>query len=263
MRWKAHFFLNQANNDTEQDRAAHRSANTYGLKSKRSAPPVAELRAFEDDVARLIENVKFRDVNNEFMKELERDKKKIKSSTNIFVPADKTRNYYEMQPSDYTKLLTENVTKSYKHAQEHIATNIAEEFKDIVDELKLSNRTDLMAETTAFLTLKDHKPDFENHTKCRLINPAKSDVGKISKSILDTVNSKIRKQTGVNQWRNSSDTIAWFQSIPLKNRKSFISFDIVDFYPSITESLLDQSMDWATQFTAITDSDIRIIKHAR
>ncbi|XP_044172000.1 uncharacterized protein LOC122956391 [Acropora millepora] len=120
-----------------------------------------------------------------------------------------------------------------------------------------------MAETTAFLTLKDHKPDFENHTKCRLINPAKSDVGKISKSILDTVNSKIREQTGVYQWRNSSDTIAWFQSIPLKNRKSFISFDIVDFYPSITESLLDQSIDWATQFTAITVSDIRIIKHAR
>ena len=267
MRWKAHFFLNQANNDTNQDWTAHRptgsQANTYGLKSKRSAPSVTELRAFEDDVARLIENVKFRDVNNEFMKELERDKKKIKSSTNIFVPADKTRNYYEMHPSDYTKLLTENVTKSYKHAQEHIATNIAEEFKDIVEELKLSNRTDPMAKSTAFLTLKDHKPDFENHTKCRLINPAKSDVGKISKSILDTVKSKIREQTGVNQWRNSSDTIAWFQSIPLKNRKSFISFDIVDFYPSITESLLDQSIDWATQFTAITDSDIRIIRHAR
>lgn len=51
--------------------------------------------------------------------------------------------------------------------------------------------------------------------------------------------------------------------IPLKNRKSFISFNIVDLYPSITESLLDQSIDWATQFTAITDSDIRIIKHAR
>ena len=160
MGWKAHFFLNQASNDTELDRATHRSANSYGLKSKRSAPLVAELRAFEDDVARLIENVKFRDVNNEFMKESERDKKKIKSSTNIFVLADKTRNYYEMQPSDYTKLLRENVTKSYKHAQEHIATSIAEEFKDIVNELKLSNRTDPMPETTAFLTLKDHKPDF-------------------------------------------------------------------------------------------------------
>ena len=125
-----------------------------------------------------------------------------------------------MHPSDYMKLLTENVTKSYKHAQEHIAKNIVKEFKDIVDELKLSNHTDPMAETTAFLTLKDHKPDFENHTKCHLINPAKSDVGKIGKSILDTDNSKIREQTGINQWHNSSDTIAWFQSIPLKNRKS-------------------------------------------
>ena len=76
MRCKAHFFLNQDNNDTEQDRA-----NTYGRKSKLSAPSVAELRAFEDDVARLIEKAKFRDVNSEFMKELERDKK-IKSSTN-------------------------------------------------------------------------------------------------------------------------------------------------------------------------------------
>ena len=54
----------------EQDRAAHRSANTYSLKSKLSAPPVLELRAFEDDV-------EFRDVNNEFMKELERDKKSM------------------------------------------------------------------------------------------------------------------------------------------------------------------------------------------
>ena len=62
----------------------------------------------------------------EFMKELERDKKKIMSCTLIFIPADKTRNYYEMHPSDYTKLLTENGTKSYKHAQEHIATNIAD-----------------------------------------------------------------------------------------------------------------------------------------
>ena len=78
----------QASNDTEQDRVAHRSANTYSLKSERSAPPVAELRAFEDDVARLIENVKFRDVNNEFMKELERDKKKIKPSTNTTLRLD-------------------------------------------------------------------------------------------------------------------------------------------------------------------------------
>ena len=62
------------------------------MKSKLSAPTVAELRAFEDDVAR------FRDVNNEFLKELECDKK-IKSSTSFFVPADKTRIYHHRRPT--------------------------------------------------------------------------------------------------------------------------------------------------------------------
>ena len=51
------FSLNQDNNDTEQDRAANRltgqQANTYDLKSKLSAPPVAELRAFEVDDVRM------------------------------------------------------------------------------------------------------------------------------------------------------------------------------------------------------------------
>ena len=77
-----------------------------------------------------------------------------------------------------------NPTYTHKNTSPQISQ------KDIVDELKIFNCIDPMAETTAFLTLKDHKPDFENHTKCRLINPAKSDIGKISKSILDTVNSK-------------------------------------------------------------------------
>ena len=102
MRWKAHFFLNQANNDTEQGRAAHRSANTYGqLKSKRSAPPVAELRAFEDDVVRLIENAKFRDVTNKFMKELERDKK-IKQEIITKCNQAITRNYSRKMPLNPT-----------------------------------------------------------------------------------------------------------------------------------------------------------------
>ena len=120
MRWKAHLFLNQASNDTKQDRA-----NTNGLKSKLSAPPVAELRAFDDDVARLIENVKFRDMNNEFMKELERDKKKVKSSTNIFVPADKARNYCEMLTQvitrDCSRKMSPNPTNTHKNTSPQIA----------------------------------------------------------------------------------------------------------------------------------------------
>ena len=64
----------------------------------------------------------------------------------------------------------------------------------------------------------------------------------------------------VNQWRNTQNVIEWFGNIKEKNRHSFISFDIVDFYPSISENLLDQA-SWAFDLADISDEDISIIKH--
>ena len=87
-----------------------------------------------------------------------------------------------------------------------------------------------MNKEKAFISLKDHKPDFKNHPKCRLINPAKSQLGKVSKAILDKINHIIRTQTQINQWLNTSEAISWFKEIKDKHRKSFISFDIVEFY---------------------------------
>ena len=72
-----------------------------------------ELRPFEDDIAKMIENIKFRNVNDSFIQKLEKDKRKINASKNVFVFADKTRNIYEMDAPAYNKLLTENVTKTY------------------------------------------------------------------------------------------------------------------------------------------------------
>ena len=90
IRWKAHFFLH-GNESTRTDRN-----NTYGLKSKRCAPPVKEFKPFEDDLANMIESVKLRNVYDGFMEELEKDKRKINASKNVFVFADKTRNFYVM-----------------------------------------------------------------------------------------------------------------------------------------------------------------------
>ena len=41
---------------------------------------------------------------------------KIKSSSNVFIPADKTTNMYELTPKEYKKLLRNNVTKNYRKA---------------------------------------------------------------------------------------------------------------------------------------------------
>ena len=85
----------------------------------------------------------------------------------------------------------------------------------------------------------------------------------MSKIILDRINNDIRSSSRVNQWRSSTAVIEWFKAINEKNKHTFISFDIVDFYPSISEELLDKAISWASERTQITDQDISIIKHAR
>ena len=44
------------------------------------------------------------------------DINKFKSSLNIFIPADKTTNMYELTPKEYKNLLRNNVTKNYRKA---------------------------------------------------------------------------------------------------------------------------------------------------
>ena len=120
-----------------------------------------------------------------------------------------------------------------------------------------------MAKRNAFITVKDHKDNFPANVKCRLINPAKSDLGKVSKIILDNINNEIRSITKVNQWKNTKSVTDWFKSIEGKSKYTFLSFDIVDFYPSIKEDLLDATFQWARTMIDISDDEINITKHAR
>ena len=53
--------------------------------------------------------------------------------------------------------------------------------KKIATKLGIDDRVDTTANKDAFITLKDHKPNFANKPTCRLINPTKSKIGKISK----------------------------------------------------------------------------------
>ena len=111
--------------------------------------------------------------------------------------------------------------------------------------------------------MKDHKSDFLNKPACRLINPAKSELGRVSKSILERVVSDISQESSLNQWRSTSTVIDWFKNLRSKHRSSFIKFDIVDLYPSITESLLDRAIEFASSFTTIAHDEIKIIKQSR
>ena len=94
-----------------------------------------------------------------------------------------------------------------------------------------------MQETEAFLTIKDHNEGFPHTLSFRLINPSKSDIGKVSKSLLDTINENILKKTNVNQWKNTVQVITWFKNIKSKKTSSFVNFDVENFYPSISIDL--------------------------
>ena len=71
--------------------------------------------------------------------------------------------------------------------------------KKIAQKLEIDDRVEKMQETEAFLTIKGHKEGFPHTLYFRLINPSKSDIEKISKSLLDTINENILKRTNVNQ----------------------------------------------------------------
>ena len=110
------------------------------------------------------------------------------------------------------------------------------EAKHISKKLELNNRIECLAENTAFISLKDHKPNFQSSLPCRFINPSKSNIGKISKSILDKPNQDLRNKLQFNLWKNSGNVIDWFKKIENKNNYIFVKFDIVEYYQSMNLS---------------------------
>ena len=114
------------------------------------------------------------------------------------------------------------------------------------------------SDQNAFITLKDHKDNFNQNTKCWLINPSKSEVGLVSKHYLNSIISTVAEKSGVNQWRNTAIVIDWFKNLPNKSKCRFIKFDIADFYPSITKDLLEKSIEYAKSFTIIECKPLKL-----
>ena len=92
-----------------------------------------------------------------------------------------------------------------------------------------------------------------------MINPTKSNIGKKNKIVLENINGNIKEQLKVNQWRNTNDVLKWFTALPDKKSLTFICFDIVEFYPSITQELLGKALKFASNYCNITADDEHII----
>ena len=51
-----------------------------------------------------------------------------------------------------------------------------------------------------FITTKDRKPTFRNNTKCRLTNPAKNELGLVSKKQLGKIIANVENTIKIDQW---------------------------------------------------------------
>ena len=274
--WAVHFVKNP--DDTKDKR------ENYGFKSG-SAPPreaLEDIKGFYEDLCEMVANIKFKDrVKNQFQDGLKKWLRSVNTEKKVLIAADKTDNYYYLPPKNLSKIVRNNVTKDYKIVNEEQVDKVN------LDTLKLARRldgnTDLdpdkdkrsgLAKTMekysrqeAFVTIKDHSKKFRtepvNNKPVRLINPSKTDMGKVSRIRLQVINNIIRERTGLNQWQSTQQALRWFNGLSNKQKIQFFTFDVDAFYPSITLRLLKKAIEWARQFCPISDLDEEIFMHCR
>ena len=155
LRWKTFFYLNPDAKPPQKE--------TYGFKTTKTAPQVKELSDFENELANLVSvGIKFSyRKRNTYQKELDEKVKEIKNSQKYLLKADKTTNIYKVSTDTYKKLLYDNITKDYKQTTHSTIEKINSEARTIATRLELGDRIEEYSESSAFVTLKDHKENFE------------------------------------------------------------------------------------------------------
>ena len=104
-----------------------------------------KMRQFSYKMRKLLQNATILLQNatvHTFQTQLLNDVKKIKDSHKIFVPADKSRNIYLISKDEYQKLLTEDITKTYKMTNRRKVYDINNETNSIAKRLSIDKRTE-------------------------------------------------------------------------------------------------------------------------
>ena len=106
MPWKEQFFNSKSTENSDSP--------DFNFESDLTPPQKEHLNAFENDLYDMVRCIEFRRSCNVFQTQLATDIKQINETSFVLVSADKTTNMYKMSVKDYSKLLTENITKTYK-----------------------------------------------------------------------------------------------------------------------------------------------------
>ena len=120
---------------------------------------------------------------------LREDLMKVRSSKKTLTFADKISNMYRLEKEEYHRLLQKAVTTTYKKSKKETEGRINCEGIKYAKEANILDKVEVNGTANCFITLKDHKVRFSNHPTTRLISPGNYEIGRISKQILDQINS--------------------------------------------------------------------------
>ena len=265
-RWRSIFALN---GDADPD-ISHpdildimENKENYGFRSGNAAPFVPILQEFEKKFWDIIKNVKFHNRPNEFQNMMKRDLNQLKQMDKIVVFADKSNNLYCVSKNEYLNEIKNNITTEYKRSTTMKVDEVNKKAAIIAKRIGQEKNMEVYTPSDCFITIKDHKSDFPSKVNVRVIAPSKSDVGRVSKHLLQRIVQELNVKLKFNQWRDPQEVTKWFKEIRCKRSASFLKFDIVGFYPAITKSLFERALNFASKHVHISKVDLDTIFAAR
>ena len=193
---------------------------------------------------------------------LNKDIEEVKTSKYISVRSDKSKNMYKIKPSKYQEILKSKIINNYKIDYNNTIVQINKDTCNFASRVHIEDGLGKFKKNEAYILFKDHKPNFENKLQIRLINPSKTELGRISKNIIQNIVTNVKKANHSNLWRNSYETIEWFRRIKNKSKATFMQFDI-DLYPSMTKNILIDSINYASKYVNVTNEQYEIILACR
>ena len=83
----------------------HKTGLTFDLNSTKCPPQVKDFVPFDDDLIKLVKNLRSRKVDTKFQRTLAKDLKDIRSSNKILTTAEKMSSMYRLSKEEYPNLL--------------------------------------------------------------------------------------------------------------------------------------------------------------
>ena len=116
----------------------------------------------------LLKSIKFREAKSSLQWQLTEDIRTIKNTKTTLTFADKTSNVYKVTKEQYEKLLDNAITTSYKKVSRKTQDQINNQEKNILKNKEVIKIIFVNGKHNYFITLKDHKPNFQNNPTVRL-----------------------------------------------------------------------------------------------